>query len=155
MTIDRLRFNRKQKIAFGTWLFIKLFLMLTIGWLVENVIDYLVSRSSIREGIFFDPVDAILFAFLFVAFSDMYNFWTVRRLRVPGSAITLLMTLSILDFMAFVLGLALAMIDTNLRMNTKLIYSQQLHDVLFIVAVILVKNWAFSFLIKRKRTVSH
>jgi hypothetical protein len=154
MTNDGLRFNRKQKIAFGTWLFIKLFLMLTIGWLVERVIDYLVSKSAIREGIFVDPGDAIVFAFLFVAFSDMYNFWTVRHLRIPGRAITLLMPLSILDFMAFVVGLALAMIDTNLWMNAKLIYSQQLHDVLFIVVMILIKNWAFSSLIKRKRMVS-
>lgn len=150
MTEDGTSFSERQKIVFGLWLLVKFFVVLAVAKQVASFITAYASRYPIDNNLNLDVTDMLLGAIMFVVFTDMHNFYTVRRLTVPGSAFRRLMILSFLDFLMAPLAVLLLVGYNNLQSGQKLSASDSMNPGWFVVLAVL-KNLVFGYFVKRGR----
>jgi hypothetical protein len=154
MTNDGVSFSERQKIVFGFWLLIKFLLALAMGKQVTSfMIDHF-SSHAIQNDLYRGLEDMLTGAIVFVVFSDMCNFYTVRRLKIPGSAFRRLMLLSFLDFLMAPLAALLPVIYNNLQHGEKSLASGIMDPLGFCIWVVL-KNLIFVFFVKKSHTVDN
>ena len=148
MTDEGTSFSERQKIVFGFWLLIKFLLALAMQkQMASFMIDH-VSQYPIQNDLYRGLEDMLTGAIVFVVFSDMCNFYTVRRLKIPGGAFRRLMILSFLDFLMAPLAALLPVIYNNLQHGEKSLASGIMDPLGFCVWVV-VKNLTFVFFAKR------
>jgi hypothetical protein len=152
MTDDGTSFSERQKIVFGLWLFIKFAIVLGAWTRVARYIITQTSQHVIENELHLNLGEIIFLAIVFIVFSDIYNFETVRRLKIPGSAMKRLITLSFLDLVTFPLAILAEVIYNNLQAVEK-VPALELSG--WFVLLLIVKNWIFSYFMRRGNAVSN